>query len=232
MKAINLIGKIFGDYKVIKCLGKDSHKHVLWEVECVNCGNKKAMRKSELEKNVRTHCTKCNKAPKKSIKNIPVAINTAFGKNIKHEEKQINILNMPCYYTIVHALSNNINCQATKLGRQLNDCFKLQEKIDDLKVDPNDLYPGCLIKVNNIWTIVINKGKEATTYEDIITCGKVIAQQCKIHKITHLAMTRIGTGKGKLNWNRVKNLILAQFNNVYKDSDDYIYITFCDNTNI
>ena len=45
-------------------------------------------------------------------------------------------------------------------------------------------------------------------------------------------MTRIGTGKGKLNWDRVKNLILAQFNNVYKDSDDYIYITFCDNTNI
>ena len=88
------------------------------------------------------------------------------------------------------------------------------------------------LKVNNIWTIIINKGKEATTYEDIIICGKVIAQQRKIHKITHLAMTRIGTGKGKLNWNRVKNLILAQFNNAYKDSDDYIYITFCDNTNI
>lgn len=60
------------------------------------------------------------------------------------------------------------------------------------------------------------------TYETIAACIKDLAYYCTVYGIDYLAMPRIGCGLDRLNWSKVRKIILEEF----KDIDIEILVKY------
>ena len=83
--------------------------------------------------------------------------------------------------------------------------------------------------------MIANKKYEPITMTNLEHCIEDLAQYCINEEISYLAMPFIGCGKGKLDWEDVREMILRVFTETIEDAKKFaevsksykIHLTFC-----
>lgn len=151
-----------------------------------------------------------------------------------YDERQIDMLTLPVYYTIAFAIPCDLSF-GSETSRRIEAYYGMKEKIEnrleELEVCTIDLTAGDAIKIENVITLFTTEKKyQRPTLEAIRKCARNIAEYCYEEKLRFVALPRIGCGHGHMDWNVVKEAILDEFDNYFYDigEDEYRpYITFC-----
>lgn len=151
-----------------------------------------------------------------------------------YDERQVDMLTLPVYYTIVFAIPCDLSF-GSETARRIEAYYGMKEKIEnrleELEVCTIDLTAGDAIKIENVITLFTTEKKyQRPTLEAIRKCARNIAEYCYEEKLRFIALPRIGCGHGHMDWDVVKEAILDEFDNYFYDigEDEYRpYITFC-----
>ena len=243
------IGDRFGDLEVIAYMGKDSSRHHLWKCRC-ECGNVIIVRSTNLRNQSKTSCGKCKtkhpiwgsttEAEKKRISDFinpsTVTVEESHYKFVSKErydnftliEKSGELLEAPCYNTVVHAISADypINgaigttktiIELFNIHNSLVEEIRFLKTIEEYKwLDSDSEVVGSLIShPTNVISLVVKDTRYDTVKYETIT--KVLTDlkkyACRNH-ITHIAMPRICCGMDKLDWKQVKQILIDVFSDV------------------
>ena len=244
-KDIN-IGSHFGDLEVIAYMGKDSSRHHLWKCRC-ECGNVIIVRSTNLRNQSKTSCGKCKTkhpvwgnttdAEKKRISDFinssTVTVEESHYKFVSEErydnftliEKSGELLEAPCYNTIVHAISADYSTTgAIGTTKTIIDLFNIHnslvEELRYLKMieeyDGDEKVVGSLVShpINVISLVVKDTRYDTVKYETIIKVLTNLKKYVCRNHITHIAMPRICCGMDKLDWKQVKQILIDVFGDV------------------
>lgn len=162
------------------------------------------------------------------------SLNNAVNKiitlvNIKEVNK--DLLEMPCYYYIAHCISTDYNLVGYT-AKRINEFYNMKKKLQD-NYDFDDLTVGEVYLWDNVFNLVTNEPYKKMTIENLTSCVKDLAKDCRQLEILHLAIPRFGGRKGNLDWEEVKKMIIEVFNEEYVpyDNASAIEIVVCDNSN-
>lgn len=130
-------------------------------------------------------------------------------------------------YAFVHCIS--LDCEMDKgIAKTFAKEFKGLKTFCKCEVEKNKLTtPSIIMYYNNNLDMVFNLitknnywGKP--TYENITKCIEEMADVCRECKAKYLAIPRIGCGLDKLEWSKVKDIIIKNF----KDQDITIEVRY------
>ncbi len=115
-------------------------------------------------------------------------------------------------YLLVHCM--NISLSTSKgIVIEIEKRFKIKEKIKE-KYDKKDIIIGsCLITDNVANLITKNRVYDKPTYESLTNCLKNLYNYCNENNIKTLIMPKIGCGLDRLNWDKVKKILIDIFKN-------------------
>lgn len=183
-RAKNLLGNIYGDYKVINKLptliDKSGNYYAMWECECILCGYKKGFRKKNLVRKNRNPTCKCNLSKKQSelakktfrrgTKNITGTYWCSLRNSANRRKIKFNI-------TIEEAqdlLENqNFKCSLTNIPLTMN-IDEYQNNTGSLdRIDPNECYT-----LENVQWVHrdLNYMKYTLLQEEFINYCKLVAE--------------------------------------------------------
>lgn len=240
-------GDRFGDLEVIAYMGKDSSRHHLWKCRC-ECGNEIVVRSTNLRNQSKTSCGKCKikhpvwgnttEAEKKKIADF---INSATVKveeshydftsnlekhgNLTIVEKEGELLEAPCYNTVVHAVSADyLITGAIGTTKKIIELFNIHDNlVEELRFlrtvaeyDNNAKVVGSLIShpINALSLVVKDSRYDTVKYETITNVLTELKKYICRNKIMHIAMPRICCGRDKLDWLLVKERLIEVFSNI------------------
>lgn len=148
---------------------------------------------------------------------------------VNYKEVNKDLLEFPIFYNIVYGIPADLSF-GSETAKRLNEYYNLEE----LKDEYYFVYPekGEVIWINNLFLFLIaDKKYEPITLETLENCLKKLAKDCVYERIKYLAMPRIGCGKGKLNWEDVRSMIIKIFTETIldecSDGSYTINIDFC-----
>ena len=130
-------------------------------------------------------------------------------------------------YSYAHCIS--LDCQMGKgIATEFNKRFKGMRKflinhINAYDVDFPITIPCFKNKQLLVFNLITKKnywGKP--TYQTISKCIEQMAEQCERHQIKYLAIPKIGCGLDKLQWGKVREIIIEKF----KDTDITIEVRY------
>ena len=238
------IGSHFGDLEVIAYMGKDGSRHHLWKCRC-KCGNVIIVRSTNLRNQSKTSCGKCKikhpvwgnttEAEKKRIADF---INPATVKieeshydftsdlekydNLTIVEKEGELLEAPCYNTMVHVISADYPIKgATGTTKTIIDLFNIHGSItEELRFlqtieeyDSEAKVVGSLIShPTNVLSLVVKDSRyDTVSYDTMAIVFRKLKNYICRNKISYIAMPRICCGMEKLDWEQIKQMLIDEF---------------------
>ncbi len=136
---------------------------------------------------------------------------------VNYEEVQKDLLDMPPYYNICYGIPADLSL-GSDTARRLESYYHFTEKVED---DYEDRCVGEAIWIRNLFLLMIaNRKYESITMTNLEHCIEDLAQYCVNEEISYLAMPFIGCGKGKLNWEDVRSMIIRTFANAINEADE------------
>lgn len=130
-------------------------------------------------------------------------------------EKKGNLFELDNKYALVHCIS--LDCEMGKgIAVEFDKRFRGMKNYCKRVVEVNNLSYPCVIpylnnyqSVFNLVTKKIYYGKP--TYATIRKCIEEMAYMCQQFDIKYLAMPKIGSGLDKLQWGKVREIIIEEF---------------------
>lgn len=155
-----------------------------------------------------------------------------YKTRVNYEEVQKDLFDLPPYYNICYGIPADLSL-GSETAKRLESYYHFTEKVEN---DYEDRCVGEAIWVRNLFLLMIaNKKYEPITMTNLENCIEDLAQYCINEEVAYLAMPLLGCGKGKLNWEDVRSMIIRTFTEAINEADevgeiseDYkIHITFC-----
>ena len=157
---------------------------------------------------------------------------TSYENPVEYEEVNKDMFDLPPYYNICYGIPADLSL-GSYTARRLDNYYHIVDKIPD-KFD--ERCAGEAIWIRNLFLLMIaNKKYEPITMTNLEHCIEDLAQYCINEEISYLAMPFIGCGKGKLDWEDVREMILRVFTETIEDAKKFaevsnsykIHLTFC-----
>ena len=157
---------------------------------------------------------------------------TSYENPVEYEEVNKDMFDLPPYYNICYGIPADLSL-GSDTARRLDNYYHIVDKIPD-KFD--ERCAGEAIWIRNLFLLMIaNKKYEPITMTNLEHCIEDLAQYCINEEISYLAMPFIGCGKGKLDWEDVREMILRVFTEMIEDAKKFdevsksykIHLTFC-----
>ena len=151
---------------------------------------------------------------------------------VEYEEVNKDLFDLPPYYNICYGIPADLSL-GSETARKLDMYYHIVDKVSE---EFEDRCCGETIWVRNLFLLMIaNKKYEPITMTNLEYCIEDLVHYCINEEIAYLAMPFIGCGKGKLDWEDVRSMILRVFTDAIEEakklddvSKDYkIHITFC-----
>lgn len=151
---------------------------------------------------------------------------------VEYEEVNKDMFDFPPYYNICYGIPADLSL-GSDTARRLDSYYHI---VDNVSNKFDERCAGETIWVRNLFLLMIaNKKYEPITMTNLEHCIEDLAQYCINKKISYLAMPFIGCGKGKLNWEDVRDMIIKVFieaitdiRKIDSEYNDYkIHLTFC-----
>lgn len=113
-------------------------------------------------------------------------------------------------YLLVHCMNKSLST-SKGIVVEIEKRFKVKEKIKE-KYDKKEIDIGsCLITDNVCNLITKNRVYDKPTYNSLIKCLNNLYDYCNENNIKTLIMPKIGCGLDRLEWNKVKKIIIDIF---------------------
>ena len=156
-------------------------------------------------------------------------------ENLSLLEVEEDVLEQPCYYTILHTLYGRSNGNAVGLSKEIIDRFNIKEtlvkeldfliNISEFFKDNKDMMGDIIYyDYKNVITMITKENRrDKVTYEAIERGLNKVKSFMEENNLNYLAMPRICCGYENLNWEKVKAIIIKTF----KDSEIPITIKVC-----
>lgn len=157
---------------------------------------------------------------------------TSYENPVEYEEVNKDLFDLPPYYNICYGIPADLSL-GSDTARKLDSYYHI---VDKAFYKSNERCAGEAIWIRNLFLLMIsNKKYEPITMTNLKHCIEDLAQYCVNEELSYLAMPFIGCGKGRLNWEEVREMILEVFTEAIEDakefgdvSKDYkVHITFC-----
>lgn len=151
---------------------------------------------------------------------------------VAYEEVEEDLLGLPSYYNICYGIPADFSL-GSETARRLNGYYHIIDKVSD---DFEDHTAGEVIWIRNLFLLMISNRKyEPITMTNLERCIKDLAQYCVNEEVEYLGMPLIGCGKGGLDWEEVRTMIIDTFTETIVEAienktlrGDYrLHITFC-----
>lgn len=151
---------------------------------------------------------------------------------VEYEEVNKDMFDLPPYYNICYGIPADLSL-GSETAHKLDSYYHIVDRVTD---EFEDRGAGETIWIRNLFLLMIaNKKYEPITMTNLKHCIEDLARYCLNEEIVYLAMPFIGCGKGKLDWEEVREMILDVFTEAIEEakkiddvSKDYkIHITFC-----
>lgn len=223
MGAYDLTNKRFGNLTAKKVAYRDDSGHNFWECHC-DCGAVVIVRPSELLNGKRTMCKDCKKKSLQTAKDVvntnidnPIVDVNVVYNNI-NELSDVDIFTVPIIFKIVQAINADLTSKEFKndgtltMAGELNKFFKIYDELEDLSsIDWN---VGEVIFTAPVYNLLTKKDRyDTVTYENLEKCLYQLKKDAENHGNFYLAFPKICCGQDKLEWDKVKNLIIRIFAN-------------------
>lgn len=156
----------------------------------------------------------------------------SYENPVEYEEVNKDMFDLPPYYNICYGIPADLSL-GSDTARRLDNYYHIVDKIPD-KFD--ERCAGEAIWIRNLFLLMIaNKKYEPITMTNLEHCIEDLAQYCINEEISYLAMPLIGCGKGNLDWEDVREMILRVFTETIEDAKKFdevsknykIHLTFC-----
>ena len=169
-------------------------------------------------------CKDCKKKSLQTAKNVvntnidnPIVDVNVVYNNI-NELSDVDILTVPIIFKIVQAINADLTSKEFKndgtftLAGELNKFFKIYDELEDLSsIDWN---VGEVIFTAPVYNLLTKKDRyDTVTYENLEKCLYQLKKDAENHGNFYLAFPKICCGQDKLEWDKVKNLIIRIFAN-------------------
>lgn len=151
---------------------------------------------------------------------------------VEYEEVEEDLLSLPTYYNICYGIPADFSL-GSETARRLDDYYHFTKK---LWSDYHFAHCGEAVWMGNLFILLTSEKKYAKiTMENLISCIKDMAQCCINEEVEYLGMPLIGCGKGGLDWEEVREMIIDTFTETIDEaiengtlSGNYkLHITFC-----
>lgn len=233
MGAYDLTNRRFGNLVAKKVAYRDDSGHNFWECHC-DCGAVVFVRPLSLLNGKTTMCKKCKKNNMQA--NIDVIKNDNFinvdkiDDNIDeydniHELSGADIFTAPIIFQIVHAINADLSSKEFKnngeltMAGELNKFFKIYDELDELSA--LDWGIGEVIHTTPVYHLITKKDRyDKVTYENLEKCLYSLKSMAESQGNFYLAFPKICCGQDKLEWKKVKHLIVE----IFKDTDFQIML--------
>lgn len=228
MGAYDLTNKRFGNLTAKKVAYRDDSGHNFWECHC-DCGAVVIVRPSELLNGKKTMCKDCKKKSMQSIKNIKNVTNmdinidnsttsNDYVYNNIYELPNGDIFTTPIIFKIVQAINADLTFRRSyddgklTMAGELNKFFKIYNELEDLS--SIEWYIGEVIYTAPVYNLLTKNNRcDTVTYENLETCLYQLKKDAENHGNFYLAFPKICCGQDRLEWDKVKNLIIKVFAN-------------------
>jgi hypothetical protein len=138
---------------------------------------------------------------------------------VELKEIKKDLFTMPDNYLLAHCISAD-----AKMGAGIAVIFKKRYKLSILQemASRNELAVGKCYKVDRVYNLITkSKYWQKPTYETLTLSLKSMKEICLLDDIRYLAMPEIGCGLDKLQWEKVREILINEYN------DTNIEITVC-----
>ena len=223
MGAYDLSDKKFGNLTAKKIAYRDNSGHNFWECHC-DCGAVVIVRPSELLNGKKTMCNDCKKKSMKSTKNVATVnvnnsvVNEDIIYNNIYELSDADIFTAPIIFKIVQAINADLTSKEYKndgtftMAGELNKFFKIYDELEELSVIEWNV--GEVVYTAPVYNLLTKKDRyDTVTYENLEKCLCQLKEDAENYGDFYLAFPKICCGQDKLEWNKVKDLIIKVFAN-------------------
>lgn len=108
----------------------------------------------------------------------------------------------------------------TGVAREFNFRYDMVSKLNKLYSGAKGSYPNCLL-VERVFNLVVkDRYWNKPTYDTLETSLKLMKEQCLVLGVEKLCMPLIACGVDKLQWHKVKNIVV----DVFKDTNISIVV--------
>lgn len=136
---------------------------------------------------------------------------------MKYNEQKGDLFDLDKKYALAHCIS--LDCaMGAGIAVAFDRKFKGMKKELMKVIKDNDYnYPITLTyiagpEMRNVFNLITKKFYyNKPTYETITECIKQMKFYCELYDIKYLAIPKIGCGLDKLEWNKVKGVVLKEF---------------------
>ena len=126
-------------------------------------------------------------------------------------EKKINLFEVGEAYHLVHCISSDC-AMGAGIAVQFENKYKLRQYLLSLDYT-NRKYPQSIFAKEVFNLITKERYWNKPTYESLAICLEILKNQCNLLNINKLAMPKIGCGLDRLQWDKVREMILVMFKN-------------------
>ena len=223
MGAYDLTDKRFGNLTAKKIAYRDDSGHNFWECHC-DCGAVVIVRPSELLNGKKTMCKDCKKKSLQLSKNIT---NLKNDDSITNKDSVCNniyelpngdIFTTPIIFKIVQAINADLTFKASRndgtptMAGEIDQFFKIFGELKDLSIIEWSV--GDVVYTAPVYNLLTKKDRnDYTTYDNLEKCLYKLKENAEYHGDFYLAFPKICCGQDKLEWNKVKDLIIKVFAN-------------------
>ncbi|WP_342480704.1 macro domain-containing protein [Paenibacillus sp. FSL L8-0340] len=138
---------------------------------------------------------------------------------MEFQEIKKDLFSMPEDYCLAHCISAD-----AKMGAGIAVQFRKRFKLSSLqeKANRNELLVGECYKVERVFNLITkSKYWQKPTYDTLTLSLRAMKEICLQEAVNQIAMPEIGCGLDKLQWEKVKEIIMKEF------SDTPVRITVC-----
>jgi O-acetyl-ADP-ribose deacetylase (regulator of RNase III) len=138
---------------------------------------------------------------------------------MEFQEIKKDLFSMPEDYCLAHCISAD-----AKMGAGIAVQFRKRFKLSSLqgKANRNELLVGECYKVDRVFNLITkSKYWQKPTYDTLTLSLRAMKEICLQEAVNQIAMPEIGCGLDKLQWEKVKEIIMKEF------SDTPVQITVC-----
>lgn len=118
-----------------------------------------------------------------------------------------------------HAISSDY-ALGKGIAREFNFRYDMRNKLNKMYSNYKGSYPNCLLVERTFNLVTKDRYYNKPTYKTIEMSLKLMKEQCLILGVKKLCMPLIGCGLDKLQWDKVKDIII----NIFEDTDISIVI--------
>lgn len=135
---------------------------------------------------------------------------------MRYNEQRGNVFEMDKKYKLAHCISKDC-AMGAGIAIEFDKRFpKMKQMIKQAILDNNIPYPITMFFIQDGIFNLITKERyfHKPSYNSITIAINQMAAICKQEEIKYLAMPRIGSGLDRLQWSKVKEIILKEFNDI------------------